>query len=58
MVHLVSRISRFFVQNHAVAQADNVARQLLEGAQARAGSHPYQAQEMRDAASAYLRVIR
>lgn len=35
-----------------------VARRLMESASARAGTDPRQARELRDAASAYLRVVR
>jgi hypothetical protein len=35
-----------------------VARGLLEAAEARAGTNPVQAQELRSAACAYLRVVR
>lgn len=35
-----------------------VARRLMESAEARAGTNPRQAQELRCAASAYLRVVR
>ncbi len=35
-----------------------VARRLMESAEARAGSNPRQAEELRIAASAYLRVVR
>lgn len=35
-----------------------VARRLMESAEARAGLDPQQAQELRCAASAYLRVVR
>lgn len=38
--------------------ADGVAHQLLERAEAGAGRDPYRAQELRDAARAYLSVVR
>ena len=38
--------------------ADGVAQQLLERAEACAGRDPYRAQELRDAARAYLSVVR
>lgn len=38
--------------------ADGVAHQLLERAEASAGRDPYRAQELRDAARAYLSVVR
>ena len=58
MVHILSKIVRFMSLNRDLAPASEVAHQLLEGAQARAGSHPYQAQELRSAARAYLSVVR
>jgi hypothetical protein len=36
----------------------SLARTLLETAEARAGSDPHEARELRDAAYAYLRVVR
>ena len=41
-----------------VPAPDGVARRLMESAEARAGTDPRQAQELRIAASAYLRVVR
>jgi hypothetical protein len=38
--------------------ADGVAHQLLERAEAGAGRDPFRAQELRDAARAYLSVVR
>ena len=38
--------------------ANGVAHQLLERAEAGAGRDPYRAQELRDAARAYLSVVR
>jgi len=38
--------------------ATGVARRLMESAEARAGYSPQQAQELRHAACAYLRVVR
>lgn len=58
MVRLLSKITRFLSLNHEVAPASGVARQLMECAQVRAGRHPYQAQELRNAARAYLSVVR
>lgn len=39
-------------------EGDGVAHQLMERAEARAGLNPRQARELRDAASAYLSVVR
>jgi len=58
MYVLFSQIARFFrALPPPSAQAD-VARKLMESAEARAGSNPQQAQELREAAFAYLRVVR
>ncbi|MBX3585276.1 MAG: hypothetical protein AB7I35_15185 [Ramlibacter sp.] len=38
--------------------ADGVAHRLMESAEARAGTNPRQAHELREAASAYLSVVR
>lgn len=37
---------------------EGVAQQLMHSAEARAGTNPRQAQELRDAAVAYLSVVR
>ena len=58
MVHIFSGIVRFFSAQSESTAADSVARQLMESAQLRAGSHPYQAEELRSAAQAYLSVVR
>jgi hypothetical protein len=58
MVRILSKISRFLSSSHEPAPAGEVARQLLERAEARAGRDPQQAQELRSAARAYLSVIR
>ena len=42
----------------ATGAGDGVAHQLMQCAQARAGRDPHQAEELRSAASAYLRVVR
>lgn len=57
MYYLFSQIARFFTPGrqrigHAVPRA------LLERAEARAGTNPRQASELRRAALAYLRVVR
>lgn len=61
MARILSQIARFLSVNTRMAPAGDtadVARQLMERAQSRAGRNPYQAQELRNAASAYLSVIR
>lgn len=58
MVHFLSKIARFLTLNKDPAAAGEVAHQLLERAEARAGRDPQQAQELRGAARAYLSVIR
>ena len=58
MVRILSKIARFLSLNNDLATASDVAHQLMERAQTRAGRHPHQAQELRNAASAYLSVIR
>ena len=42
----------------AAPVCDGVALNLMERAEARAGRNPYQAQELRSAARAYLSVVR
>ena len=58
MYSVFAQIARLFPAAQPVAEDNGVARQLMERAEARAGSNPFQAQELRDAACAYLRVIR
>ena len=57
MYALFAQIARFLPAAPAPA-ADGVAHQLMESAEARAGSNPHQAQELRSAAFAYLSVVR
>ena len=57
MNSILSKIVRL-IQTSSTAPADDVAQNLMERAEARAGSHPYQAAELRSAASAYLSVVR
>ena len=57
MNRIFSRIVRL-IQPHIAAPADDVAQNLMERAEAVAGSNPHQAAELRSAASAYLSVIR
>jgi hypothetical protein len=58
MVRILTNITRFLSLNEGTSPAGNIAGQLMERAQVRAGRHPLQAQELRRAACAYLRVIR
>jgi hypothetical protein len=58
MYALFSQIVRFFPAFPPPSAQAGVARKLMESAEARAGSNPQQAQELREAAFAYLRVVR
>ncbi|MBI2768992.1 MAG: hypothetical protein HYX47_05190 [Burkholderiales bacterium] len=58
MYAVFTQIARLFPAAQGAAENNGVAHQLLERAEARAGSNPHQAQELRDAARAYLSVIR
>lgn len=61
MARILSQIARFLSVKPRQAPAGDtpdVAYQLMESAQTRAGRNPYQAQELRNAASAYLSVVR
>ncbi len=58
MYALFSQIVRFFTALPPPFAQVGFARQLMESAEARAGSNPQQAQELRQAAYAYLRVMR
>jgi hypothetical protein len=55
MYSLLAQLARFLP---AAPAQNGVARRLMETAEARAGTDPRQAQELRIAASAYLRVVR
>lgn len=55
---LLNHIARFLPIFRAVREDDGVAHQLMESAGACAGTNPHDAQELREAASAYLRVVR
>lgn len=48
----------FLISRPLTGKTVGIARQLMERGQARAGSSPQQAREMRTAALAYLSVIR
>lgn len=58
MNRIFSLFNLFFPVSPALTPASDVAYQLMERAEARAGRHPYQAQELRQAAQAYLSVVR
>jgi hypothetical protein len=58
MYLLLSYIARLFAPAKDRIGHAAVPRQLLEKAEARSGSNPRQAQELRRAALAYLRVVR
>jgi hypothetical protein len=58
MYALFSQIARVFTPGRNRIGHAAVPRQLLEKAEARSGSNPRQAQELRRAALAYLRVVR
>lgn len=54
----ISQIARFLPSAADSVPAADVAQRLMERAEARAGRHPHQAQELRGAAYAYLSVVR
>lgn len=58
MYAFLAPLSRLFSGTQPVASRNGVAQQLMDRAEARAGLDPQQAQELRDAAYAYLRVVR
>ena len=58
MYRLISQISRFLPTAAGFAPVNGVAHNLMERAEARSGRSPRQAQELRGAALAFLRVIR
>lgn len=58
MVRIFSAIARLLPLSKGLTPVSGVARHLMEHAEARAGRHPHQAQELRMAASAYLSVVR
>ncbi len=55
---LLAKIARFLQNTTANHQDEGIAHQLMESADACAGNSPHHAQELREAASAYLRVVR
>lgn len=58
MFRTLSKFASFLSSRTAVAPASEVARQLLERAEAGAGRDPRHAEELRGAARAFLSVIR
>ena len=54
----LANIVRFLQIPTASHEDESVARQLMESADACAGNSPHHAQELREAASAYLSVVR
>ena len=58
MYQLFNQVFRFLPRMRRVAPVNGVAHNLLERAEARAGRNPFQAQELRRAAFAYLSVVR
>ena len=61
MYRLISQLAHIYAFLPAAAGAtpvNGVARHLMERAEARAGRDPHEAQELRDAALAYLSVVR
>jgi len=57
MYTLFAQIARLFT-TAAEPAAPDTAQRLMESAEARAGTNPRQARELRRAAVAYLRVVR
>jgi hypothetical protein len=58
MYALIAQMARILALVTPRASQDGIARGLMESAEARAGTDPEQAQELRAAACAYLRVVR
>ncbi|CAN5399772.1 hypothetical protein BH10PSE16_BH10PSE16_33620 [soil metagenome] len=58
MFRILSKIAGFMSFNKNLPPVDNIAHQLMERADADAGRDPHQAQELRSAARAFLRVVR
>lgn len=57
MFPFIAQIARL-IPAQAGSQDNGVAHQLMERAEATAGQDPHRAQELREAASAFLRVVR
>ncbi len=58
MVTLLAQLAVFLAAFHSVDEGTGVAQQLMENADACAGNSPHHAQELREAAYAYLSVVR
>jgi len=58
MYALLANIARLLQTPVADQKDESVAHQLMESADACAGNSPHHAQELREAASAYLSVVR
>lgn len=58
MYALFAQIARFFSTTPAESDAASPARQLMDSADACAGNSPHHAQELREAAYAYISVVR
>jgi hypothetical protein len=58
MFTLFAQIARLFSATTAVRDTASPARQLMDSADACAGNSPHHAQELREAAYAYISVVR
>ncbi len=58
MYTVFAQIVRMFSIRPTVQKSDNPAQQLMHSAGACVGNSPHHAQELREAAYAYLRVVR
>lgn len=58
MYTLFAQIARLLSTNPAVQEDTSLAHQLMDNADACAGNSPHHAQELREAAYAFLSVIR
>lgn len=58
MFTLLNRIASYLPTIRAQREDDGFAHQLMESADACAGTNPHDAQELREAALAYLSVVR
>lgn len=55
---LLAQIARLLPSFPTEPEDDGVAHQLMESAEACAGTNPHEAQELREAAAAYISVVR
>ncbi len=58
MFQIFSNLVRSILPPSYVAPHEGVANSLMEQAESRAGRNPWQAKQLRDAACAYLSVVR